>query len=63
MRIRLDGCKLYPADYVKYPGLNLDTFLKWGYHIKLLSNKLSRANGVLCKLRHYALEIFYLMFI
>ena len=52
--IKLDGCKLFPADHVKYLGLNLDKFLNWYYHIKLLSNKLSRANGVLCKLRHYA---------
>ena len=52
--IKLDGCKLFPAHHVKYLGLKLDKFLNWDYHIKLLSNKLSRANGVLCKLRHYA---------
>ena len=59
--IKLDGCKLFPTDHVKYLGLNLDKFLNWDYHIKLLSNKLSRANGVLCKRRHYAPKIFYLM--
>ena len=45
---------MFPADHVKYLGLNLDKFLNWDHHIKLLSNKLSRANGVLSKLRHYA---------
>ena len=52
--IKLDGCKLFPAGHVKYLGLNLDKFLNWDCHVKLLSNKLSRANGVLCKLRNYA---------
>ena len=55
--IKLDGCKLFPADHVKYLGLNLDKFLNWDYHIKLLRNKLGRANGVLCKLRQYAPNI------
>ena len=49
--ITLDGWKLFLADHVKYLGLKLDKFRNWDYHIKLLSNKLSCANGVLCKLR------------
>ena len=58
--IKLQGNKLIPTDHVKYLGLYIDKNLSWNYHIKQLSLKLSRANGILSKLRHYApWKLFY----
>ena len=37
----------------KYLGVYLDDNLSWDIHIRELSNKLSRANGIMSKLRHY----------
>ena len=51
--IKIDGCKLDPADNVKYLGVHIDKFVSWDFHITQLSNKLSRANGILSKLRHF----------
>ena len=50
---KLDGFKLVPSDHVKYLGVFMDQHLDWDYQIKQLGTKLSRANGVLLKLRHY----------
>ena len=38
---------------VKYLGMYLDECLSWEIHIYQLSVKLSCANGILAKLRHY----------
>ena len=43
-----------PSNYVKYLGVLIDENLSWDQHVKDLSNKLSRANGIISKLRHYA---------
>ena len=54
-------------------GLILDEHLKWSVHINILKKKLSRANGLLSKLRYstsqnslitiyYALQIFHMAF-
>ena len=51
--IKLDGCKLVPSDNVQYLGVYIDNFVSWDFHIILLSNKLSRANGIISKLRHF----------
>ena len=45
----------------------IDKYLSWNYHILQLSKKLSRANVILSKLRHYAsieicLQVYYAMF-
>ena len=45
----------------------IDNYLSWNYHILKLSKKLSRANGILSKLRHYAsieicLQVYYAIF-
>ena len=37
---------------VKYLSMYLDSYLSWEYHIHELSQKLSRANGILSKLRY-----------
>ena len=52
--IKHGGVKLIPADSVKYLGLHLHKYLSWDLETNQLSKKLSRANGILCKLRHFA---------
>ena len=51
--IKLNKTKLNPTDNVKYLGIFLDKNLSWDYQVIQLSKKLSRANGVLYKLRKY----------
>ena len=48
----MNGFKLTPVDFIKYLGMYIDKFLNWNVHINDLSKKLSRANGVLSKLRY-----------
>ena len=65
--IRFNGIKLTPVDHVKYLGMYLDSYLSWEYHIHELSKKLSRANGILSKLRynapfHVCLQVYYAIF-
>ena len=51
--IKMEGRKLIPSDNVKYLGLFLDKNLSWDFHVNQLSKKLSRANGILAKIRHF----------
>ena len=65
--IRFNGIKLTPVDHVKYLGMYLDSYLSWEYHIHELSKKLSRANGILSKLRYnvppeICLQVYYAIF-
>ena len=65
--IRLHGSKLKPGENVKYLGMYLDNHLSWDFHIHKLSNSLSRATGILSKLRHNAprtvcLNVYYALF-
>ena len=65
--IKFNGIKLTPVDYVKYLGIYIDKYLSWNFHILQLSKKLSRANGILSKLRYYApletcLQVYYAIF-
>ena len=53
LKIKLNGKRLYPSKYVKYLGVLIDNQLSWNYHVKSLVPKLSRANGMLSKIRHY----------
>ena len=67
MSIKLDGCKLDPFENVRYLGVYIDNFVSWDFHISRLSNKLSRANGILSKLRHLTtkeilLSVYYAIF-
>ena len=52
--IKLNGLKLTPVDYIKYLGMYIDKHLNWNTHIDELCKKLSRANGILSKLRYNA---------
>ena len=65
--IRFNGLKLAPVEHVKYLGMYLDSYLSWEYHIHELSKKLSRANGILSKLRYNSpfkvcLQVYYSIF-
>ncbi len=52
-KIKINGKKLIPSSYVKYLGVLIDSHLNWSFHINLLATKLSRAIGMLAKIRHY----------
>ena len=65
--IKFCGKKLSPVDHIKYLGMYIDKYLNWNFHIQHLSKKLSRANGILSKLRHNApietcLQVYYAIF-
>ena len=65
--IYLNGKRLLPVDHLKYLGIHLDKNLSWDFHIAELSKKLSRANGILSKLRHNApravcINVYYALF-
>ena len=52
-KIRIDGKKLVPSKYVKCLGIFIDSNLNWVPHIDILASKLSSANGMLMKVRHF----------
>ena len=56
-KIKIDGKKLYPSKFVKYLGVLIDPHLNWSFHINILSTKLSRATGMLAKIRHYVSDV------
>ena len=53
LNIKINGKRLRPSKYVKYLGITIDCHLNWNQQINLLSSKLSRANGMMSKIRHY----------
>ena len=56
--INFNGIRLKPVEYIKYLGIFIDKNLNWNQHVHNLSILLSRANGILSKLRYNAsLEI------
>ena len=65
--IKFNNKKLYPVDHIKYLGMYIDKYLSWNIHLQHLSKKLSRACGILSKLRHNApietcLQVYYAIF-
>ena len=52
--IKFNGVRLIPVDYVKDLGMFIDNYFSGNCHILQLSKKLSRANGILSKVRFYA---------
>ena len=65
--IKIQGKRITPSSHVKYLGIFVDEHLSWNYHVMELSNKLSRANGIISKRRHYApksavLSVYYALF-
>ena len=53
LKIKIDGKKLVPCSSVKYLGVYIDCHLNWNTHRTELSTKLSRAIGMLSKIRYY----------
>ena len=53
LKIKIDGKKITPSKFVKYLGVYIDRHLSWHTHEKDLHSRLSRATGMLCKIRHY----------
>ena len=53
LKIRIDGKKITPSKFVKYLGIYLDNFLSWQKQEQDMRCRLSRAAGMLCKIRHY----------
>ena len=53
LKIKLEGKLIQPSTHVKYVGVLLDSHLEWKYHVDELSTKLSRAVGMLAKIRHF----------
>ena len=53
LKIKLDGKRIHPSKYVKYLGLLIDPHLNWSHHTKALASKLTRATGMLAKVRHF----------
>ena len=65
--IKINGSKIEPTDHVKYLGLYLDKNLSWNAQVNQLTKKLSRSNGILCKLRHLVpkkiiISVYYAIF-
>ena len=51
--VRINGNHIKISDAVKYLGITLQPKLRWYNHINILCKKLSRASGIIAKLRHY----------
>ena len=49
----MNGHRILPSKYIKYLGIFLDETLNGRFHCEALMKKLKRANGMLCKARHY----------
>ena len=56
LKVKINGKKLLPSKSVKYLGIILDPHLNWSFHVDSISPKLSRAAGMLSKIRHYVSE-------
>ena len=53
LKIKINGNRLYSSPSVKYLGIIIDENLSWKNHLNELTKKLSRANSMLCKVRHF----------
>ena len=53
LNFRASGQKIEPSKIVTYLGVVLDQSLAWNDHFNILLPKLSRATGMLAKIRHY----------
>ena len=53
IKIKINGCKIYPSNSIKYLDVHLDADLSGITHCDQLIPKLRRANGMLAKARHH----------
>ena len=49
----MNGHRIFPSKFIKYLGIYLDETLNGRFHCHNLAKKLNRANGMLCKARHF----------
>ena len=66
-KIKINGKQIFPSTSVNYLGVLIDSKLSWNAHLNLVCTKLRRANGALCKIRHYVpknllLSLYYALF-
>jgi hypothetical protein len=53
LTLKINNKIIYPSNKIRYLGVILDSRLTWRDHLTELSSKLSRANGLLSRIRHY----------
>ena len=53
LKIKMNGHRIFPSKKIKYLGIYLDEMLNGSFHCVELAKKLKRANGMLCKARHF----------
>ena len=51
--LKIERKAIMEKSYIKYLGIIIDSTLTWKQHIFCVSNKISRALGVMCKLRSF----------
>ena len=56
LKIKINGKTLIASKSVKYLGIVIDPHLNWSHHVDSLSSKLSRAIGMISKMRHFVSE-------
>ena len=67
VKLKIYGKRLYRSSVIKYLGVFIDESLTCWKQVEVVANKLRRANGALCKLRHYVsknviLSVYYALF-
>jgi len=55
-KVIVNNHSISPEDKLKYLGVLLDNKLSWKPHVQKVKTQLSRACGVLTKLKHYATQ-------
>ena len=50
--VTLNNSPITLKNYIKYLGVFIDSKLNFHFHLNVVANKLSRALGILCKLKH-----------
>ena len=53
MNFCISGQKITSTTHARYLGILMDQHLSWGQHLKMLKQKLSRANGLPAKVCYY----------
>ena len=53
LKLKLDGKRLYSTNSVKHLGIKIDKSLNWKQKISDIAIELTKANGILSKLRHF----------
>ena len=62
LKIKINGERLLPSNFVKYLGTLIDSHLTWNYHTDMLAAKLTRNIGMLTKIRQYQRHTLYNIF-